>query len=83
MNLLLDLIGQVRKLKTGAQLSLRTEIVTLTICGVTDAQTKLILQNQAIIKGVCKAQNIVTSFEKFESKIISENDSWNAWVQIV
>ncbi|MBP6892218.1 valine--tRNA ligase [Candidatus Babeliales bacterium] len=83
MNVLLDVISQVRKLKTGAQLSLKTEIKTLTICGATKAQTDLILQNQAIIKGVCKAQNIVTNMQRCESSIISENEVWNILLQLL
>ncbi len=82
MNLLLNVIGQVRKLKTAAQLSLKTEIKTLAICGVSQQQVTLILQNQAIVKGVCKAQSIVINHARCESLMMSENNAWNAWVQI-
>jgi valyl-tRNA synthetase len=83
MNLLLDIIGQVRKLKTASQLSLKTEIETLTICGLSNAQIELILQNQAIVKGVCKARNIMTHEVRQESSIILENNVWNVSVQIL
>ncbi len=80
MNVLLELIGQVRKLKTGAQLSLRTEIKILTICAATQEQQQLILQNQSIIKGVCKAQTIIFNDAKCESSILAQNDSYSAWI---
>ncbi len=83
MNLLLDVIGQVRKLKTGAQLSLRTEIKNLTICGISKEQAQLIQENQTIIKGVCKARNILTNVSRCESSILQENDTWDASVQIL
>lgn len=82
MNLLLDVIGQVRKLKTGVQLSLKTEIKVLTICGLSPDQIKLINQNLAVVKGVCKAHEIVLNSSSEPSKIILENEAWLAWVQI-
>lgn len=82
MNLLLQVIGQVRKLKTEQQLSLRTEVKNLTIGGLSIDQMKLIEKNEAIIKGVCKAVTISMSEQTCEQKIIAENDVCQIYIQI-
>lgn len=58
MKIILQIISQVRKLKTEHQLSLRTELATLTI-GNTHSNIKQILASQEqLIKGATKAHHL-------------------------
>lgn len=83
MHVLLEVIGQVRKLKTGAALSLRTEIAKLIIGGLSSDQIQLIQTNQAIVQGVCKAVEIVLQSEQIDdSKIVLIDDVYHMWIRI-
>ncbi len=76
MNILLSVIAQVRKLKTEAQLSLRTEIEQLTLAAFDSTSKNLILKNQAVVKGVCKVKNIVFIDEKKISEMQKKDEAW-------
>lgn len=80
MNLLLSVISQVRKLKTNAQLSLKTEIQHLMICGLTESQITILQQNELVIKGVCKTVTIEFNEKQHESTLVQQNDAWYAWI---
>lgn len=82
MSLILDIISQVRKLKTHAQLSLRTNIENLVIGGLTPAQISLVQKNQSVIKGVCKAVNIQFSQQAEQTSLSMQNELWYAYIQV-
>lgn len=82
MNILLSIIGSVRKLKTNAQLSLRTDIEVLTICGLDVISKTIVEQNECLIKGVCKSKTIVLSKQDHQSKIEFINELLHVWVLI-
>lgn len=81
MKKLLELISTVRKLKTEKQLSLRTELKSLTI-QCSDKLAAILKKQEATIKGVCKAKTI--QFETIEQTEITSNDdeTWSASVII-
>ncbi|MBI2344830.1 valine--tRNA ligase [Candidatus Dependentiae bacterium] len=82
MRLILDIIAQVRKLKTAQQLSLKTEIATLTIGNLNQQQIKLIEQEMKLIQGVCKVAKIVTQKDSVSIQIVESDSKWIASVQI-
>ncbi|HJZ24288.1 MAG TPA: class I tRNA ligase family protein, partial [Candidatus Babeliales bacterium] len=66
MNIIIDLVRQVRKLKSENQLSLKTEIKTVTISGVDELTRAIIIEQEKILKGIIHAQNIRYSIEPVE-----------------
>lgn len=80
MQTILQLIGHVRKLKTSAQLSLKTELITLTIGDLTAAQINVVRQQEALIKGVCKAQNLELLTTPVTTALTQNQDTWQAMV---
>lgn len=83
MSLILNVISQVRKLKTTAQLSLKTELTSMTIYGATDQNRTVLTQQENIIKGVCKATKIIFSTTDNATILTQEQDSWQAHVNII
>ncbi|MBP7854349.1 valine--tRNA ligase [Candidatus Babeliales bacterium] len=78
MQLLLVVIAQVRKLKTEAQLSLRTEIEQLNIAGLNSAQKQLLEQNKVIVSGVCKVKNMNVNISNVvQNEIVLIADQWH------
>jgi valyl-tRNA synthetase len=59
MEQVLAVIGQVRKLKTAHQLSLKSPLVTLTIVVQNQAQKDLLLQAEQLIRGVTQADQVL------------------------
>ncbi len=55
---ILHVVSQVRKLKTEHQLSLRTELVTLTIGSTNNADLQVLQQQEQLIKGATKAHKV-------------------------
>lgn len=81
MQVLLEIISQVRKLKTEQQLSLKTELKTLTIS--TDKNYhQMIQEQQGVIKGVCKAAQLIITDAPTTNQIATEGDTHTAFVQI-
>lgn len=74
---LLDLITHIRKLKTEHQLSLKTELASLTI--YTDLETaSQIKEHEQLFKGVTNTQTIVYKTEKQKKSGLKEKDgSWH------
>ena len=79
-NKLIELVSQVRKLKTENQLSLKTEIESLKISVKDKGLLKLIQKEDALLKGISKAKEIIfndkafekISFNKIDDKIYIE-----------
>lgn len=82
MAVILNVIGLVRKLKTAAQLSLKVELETLTICNV-DTETIAIINNElSILKGVCKVKNIIFSEIKNDAALLQNGDVYSAIINL-
>lgn len=81
MNIILELIAHVRKLKTEHQLSLRTEIKTLTV-HISPEHKSMIEKQQAIIKGVCKTDQLIFSDTTLITELKSNDDEHHIFVNI-
>lgn len=82
MHLILSIIAQVRKLKTHAQLSLKTPLQKLTICAASEEHMKILNEQERIIKGVCKVENLEFSTTKNEMTLSEHNELWYGFVCI-
>ena len=74
-------ITEVRKLKTERQLSLKTELETLTISAPEEILTK-IKDSELVIKGVSQAKAVVFTTTKQERELTQTGDAWHAQVII-
>ncbi len=82
MQLILNVITQVRKLKTAQQLSLKTEIEELTIGKLTAEQIQLLEQETKLIQGVCKVIKINLNIDSVAHQIQEQDTKWYMSVQI-
>jgi valyl-tRNA synthetase len=72
---LLDLVTHIRKLKTEHQLSLKTELASLTV--YTDLKTATqIKEHEQLFKGITNAQTIVYKTEKIKKSYLKEKDGY-------
>jgi valyl-tRNA synthetase len=79
MEKMLSMIAQIRKLKSEHQLSLKTELTTLSL----HDSLQYIFQDQAnIIKGVTNAKEILYCSYVLENKITENNGTWSATIDI-
>lgn len=76
MQIILDVISQVRKFKTAQQLSLKTEIEQLTIGNLKPNQIQLLEKELFLIKGVCKIKEILLTNNSFENEIKENESKW-------
>ena len=83
MNALLSIIAQVRKLKTEQQLALRTELTSLTIYTDSETTKHMLQQQDSILKGVCKAQDIILSKSKNETSLVTDKETYAAYVNLI
>ena len=79
---ILEIIAQVRKLKTEKQLSLKTELASLTIASSDSALLKSIQSHEHLIKGVTRALKLVSSENVTEPSITIEQDLWHVIVSV-
>jgi len=79
MEKMLEIITTVRKLKSEQQLSLKTELATLAI---DESLSYIFADQQAILKGVTAAQNIIYQ-TIHESKLHQDNEIWSASIALV
>ena len=80
---LVDAITQVRKLKTQHQLSLKTELDTLTLCAVKETDLNLLKPYEQLIKGASRAQNIEYRTAPLAQNVLEEtNGTWQAQVSL-
>jgi valyl-tRNA synthetase len=82
MLLILNVIAQVRKLKTAQQLSLKTEIEELTIGKLTTEQIKLLEQEMKLIQGVCKVLKVNLKADATAHEIQEQDSKWYMSIQI-
>lgn len=81
MNIILEIIAQVRKLKTEQQLALRIELDSLTVF-VPARFKQMIMQQEAIIKGVCKAHNFIISDQEVATVLHRQGETLVAFVTV-
>ena len=82
MAVLLDLIGQVRRFKTLQQLSLKVELQSLTVSLKTDQWLQLINNHATILKGVCKAQELIIVQKEMEAGLTQVGESWTGIITV-
>ena len=83
MNTIINLVGQVRKLKTEQQLSLKVPLATLTIYAETDTLLDQIKKHEQLIIGITQAQDIRYKVDKLETAELKEKDGqWHAKITI-
>lgn len=74
---LLTLISQVRKLKSEHQLSLKTELATLTIVNLDNNMRETIRKHEELIKGITRAHTIAYGSQADQTpKLAQEADRW-------
>lgn len=81
MNVILEIISSVRKLKTVKELALRTELETLTV-SVPSMHKQLVQQEAAIIKGACKARSLIITDEEITPSIEEQGNTYVAFVLV-
>ena len=83
MNIVLHLVATVRRLKTSKQLSLKTPLSSLTIYNANQELLKLLVPQEALIKGVTQAETIAYKFVPLDEPIFEQyGDAWSAKVAI-
>jgi valyl-tRNA synthetase len=82
MQLILDIIAQIRKFKTAQQLSLKTEIELLTVGSLTTEQIRLLEKEMLLIKGVCKILQIKFVKDSVSTEIKEHESKWYVTITI-
>ena len=80
MEKMLEVITTVRKLKTEQQLSLKTELQTLTLH---ESLNYIFADQENIIKGVTTAKSIVYASHIQKSELIQENELYRATIAVI
>lgn len=82
MQAIIEIVSQVRKLKTNLQLSLKTPLATLTIASE-NAHAQELKKHEQLLKGVTQAE-IITSMSpsEKESELIQKDDTWHAIIYL-
>lgn len=79
MRHMLHIIVNVRKLKTDQKLSLKTDLAQLTIGGSEEILKQLPVQ-QALLRGVTRAQEFVFVASSAKTGIEQQGEAWHAWL---
>lgn len=79
MRHMLHIIVNVRKLKTDQKLSLKTDLAQLTIGGFEEILKQLPAQ-QALLRGVTRAQEFVFVASSAKTGIEQQGEQWHAWL---
>lgn len=79
MRHMLHIIVNVRKLKTDQKLSLKTDLAQLTIGGSEEILKQLPAQ-QALLRGVTRAQEFVFVASSAKTGIEQQGEQWHAWL---
>jgi len=79
MRHMLHIIVNVRKLKTDQKLSLKTDLAQLTIGGSEQILKQLPAQ-QALLRGVTRAQEFVFVASSAKTGIEQQGEQWHAWL---
>ena len=81
MQIILDLIGAVRKLKSENQVSLKTELSQLTI-HADEPKLVLLREQEQLIKGITQAQTVGYEVGKSENVLVQTDENWTATVTV-
>lgn len=77
------IVQLARKLKTEKQLSLKTELAHVTVCGVDDAITQPLLEQETLLKGVIHAQTIIfTTARECSNELVEKDGGWHAVIVV-
>ncbi len=82
MHSILELISQIRKLKTEKQLSLRTDLASLRIMTRDTAVLKTLADQKELIKGVTRAQEVTLEELSGNTELKEERGVWHASVSL-
>ena len=82
MNSIIELISQVRKLKTEKQLSLKVPLAALTVSMTDEHLLNTIKAHVQLIKGITHAQTIHFTIKSAPSLLTPDNELWNAHVHV-
>lgn len=83
MDIILNIISSVRKLKTAQALSLKTELEQLTISGIPSDMTAIVEQQVVLLQGVCKAKEIILKDTLQVTELLQRDEKWYASLHIV
>ncbi|KKP35913.1 MAG: Valine-tRNA ligase [candidate division TM6 bacterium GW2011_GWF2_32_72] len=78
IKVVLDIIDQVRKLKSENNLSLKTDLAKIILHAVSPENTKIIKQEEKLIKGISKASLIGFSNDQLETPTMEQMDK--TWI---
>jgi valyl-tRNA synthetase len=83
IDLVIEIISSVRKLKSENAISLKTEIKELKIFGPDEAILEMLKTQEKIITGVTKAKSITFINDKLDANsMLAENDIWTAQINL-
>ncbi len=82
MELLIEIIAQVRRLKTEKQLSLKVPLQTLTISMPEDHTMHQLQHEQKLLRGITHAQEIRFTPHAHETGIHQEGEHWIATIKV-
>lgn len=83
MELVLSIITTIRRMKTTKQLSLKTPLISLTLYNVNQELLKVLVPQEAILKGIIHAQSIVYETGQIEEATLEQSDEqWTAKLMV-
>ncbi len=82
MSTILGIISQARKLKSEQQLSLKTELTTLTISCPDELLVKNLQGQGSLIKGVTRAHELEITPEDKEPGLLEDNETYRATIVV-
>lgn len=80
MQTILQAINQIRKLKSDNQLSLKTELATLTVHSANSDAMAVIKQHEALIKGIAQAHTVVYEQQEHAQSIEQQGEIFVAHI---
>ena len=80
LSIIVDIISEIRKLKTMHKLSLKTSLKTLTLYSADPAIITMLEKQQPLIKGITQADALIFSLEQKPSRLQQINNEWHAVV---
>lgn len=81
MELVLRVIAAVRRSKTEAKLSLRTDLASLTICG-SEAHKTILVAEDALIRGATRSKTVVCIVEEKPSWLEERDGVWHMGISL-
>lgn len=82
IDMVIQIVAHVRKLKSEKALSLKTALRTLTIVNTNDTPIQLSEEHLLVLKGACQAATVTIEQGKSESSLTEDPEGWNAVVRI-